>query len=289
VQFFNLNSTTISEGRNITGHTSIVNGFAFINADKFATASDDFSIKVWDRNTGSLVNTYYGHTNKVRALVILPNGLLASGSSDGTILLWNMRFQTVKRVDIIQQVTYLMFNQKIGLNGALVVSAVNSLSYYDAATFDLINVVNTNRFYNGMEILSHGNVLVGGKYLDVYSTTGILLFSYNNTPNVIQTMELLPDNVTVALGFNNGSIGLFNSNMNTLGYKLQALAHYSTIYLLTVTPDLVYLLSGGSDVQLFLWTWNTMSLKFFKSLTTNVWCSGGILIPSTFTGMKKQT
>jgi ribosome assembly protein 4 len=39
---------------------------------------------------GSCLNTLTSHTNDLYALTLLPNGLLASGSSDTKIMIWNI-------------------------------------------------------------------------------------------------------------------------------------------------------------------------------------------------------
>jgi WD40 repeat protein len=48
-------------------------------------------IKLWDVTTGHLVRTLQGHTGDIRSLVFSPDGrLLASGSNDRTIKLWDL-------------------------------------------------------------------------------------------------------------------------------------------------------------------------------------------------------
>ena len=47
------------------------------------------TIKIWNSNTGSLVYTLTGHTANVNTLTTLPNGNLASDSSDNTVKIWN--------------------------------------------------------------------------------------------------------------------------------------------------------------------------------------------------------
>ena len=50
----------------------------------------DKTIKIWDTDTGSLIKTLTGHTDRVFSLAVLPNGFLASGSHDNTIKIWNI-------------------------------------------------------------------------------------------------------------------------------------------------------------------------------------------------------
>ncbi len=50
------------------------------------------SIRLWDMTTVENIATFWGHTTDIQSLAFSPDGtLLASGSYDGTILLWDMK------------------------------------------------------------------------------------------------------------------------------------------------------------------------------------------------------
>ena len=49
------------------------------------------SIRLWEVATGENIATFWGHATDIQSLAFSPDGaLLASGSYDGTILLWDM-------------------------------------------------------------------------------------------------------------------------------------------------------------------------------------------------------
>ena len=53
---------------------------------------EKMAIRLWEVATGENVHTFWGHTTDVQSLDFSPNGtLLASGSFDGTILLWDVK------------------------------------------------------------------------------------------------------------------------------------------------------------------------------------------------------
>lgn len=63
----------------------LVSGASWLGTDKV-------SIRLWDVATGENIATFWGHTTDIQSLAFSPDGtLLASGSYDGTILLWDMK------------------------------------------------------------------------------------------------------------------------------------------------------------------------------------------------------
>lgn len=65
-----------------------------------ATLSDEGSftnsIRIWNAQTGALLQTLQGHSKTVNCLAFSPNGkLLASGSDDGTIKLWQVKTSAI--------------------------------------------------------------------------------------------------------------------------------------------------------------------------------------------------
>lgn len=73
-----------------TGHIGSVNWLKRINATRYASASYDFTIKIWNSKTGSLITTILGHTGFVNYLELLDNNRLASCSSDFSIRVWDL-------------------------------------------------------------------------------------------------------------------------------------------------------------------------------------------------------
>jgi WD40 repeat protein len=197
-----------------------------------------------------------------------------------------MATQTVTVKNLTGAVKYMIFNPLIGVNGSLVASVVNYLYFLDPNTLNpMFQAVTTSRTYVAMDFLTpSGNVICGNQFLDVYNTTGSLVFSYSFATTLINRMKLLPDNVTLAIGFTNGSIELFNANTNTLGATVGA--HTSCVGWLGLTPDGFFLLSGGFDNSVIVWAWGTMSLtkmNTYSALTTQIY--SGVILQSPLTGI----
>jgi serine/threonine protein kinase len=69
------------------------------DANKFATASHDWKVTLWDATAPSEpLHVFDGHANAVQALAFAPREmLLASGGADETVRLWDLQTLTLKR------------------------------------------------------------------------------------------------------------------------------------------------------------------------------------------------
>ena len=56
-----------------------------------ASGGGDHSVRLWDTQTGALLQILEGHSNAVTSLAFHPDGIsLASGSLDGTVIVWDI-------------------------------------------------------------------------------------------------------------------------------------------------------------------------------------------------------
>ncbi|KAJ1916773.1 WD repeat-containing protein 33 [Mycoemilia scoparia] len=83
----------LSNVKAFQGHQGVVRDLSFCPTDiKFASASDDGTLKIWDFNEGKDECSLVGHGWDVRCVDWHPQkGLLASGSKDNTVKLWDPR------------------------------------------------------------------------------------------------------------------------------------------------------------------------------------------------------
>jgi WD40 repeat protein len=72
----------------LQGHTRVVRSVAFDNNGILASASDDYTIKLWNTATGQLLKTLKGHNDYVENVAFDTNGLLARSSYKENEL-WN--------------------------------------------------------------------------------------------------------------------------------------------------------------------------------------------------------
>ena len=72
-----------------TGHSHFVYGLEFIGDDTIASASWDTTIQIWSIKTGKHIKTLNVGVY-VSCVILLTNGLLASGDDSGRIKIWNL-------------------------------------------------------------------------------------------------------------------------------------------------------------------------------------------------------
>ena len=80
----------IVDSHNIGGKLeTLVTAMAFsLKGDILAIGSEDMKLHLWNAAIGKYLPTLEGHTQKITALAFSRNGTLASGSQDGTVLIW---------------------------------------------------------------------------------------------------------------------------------------------------------------------------------------------------------
>ena len=75
-------------------HIGAINSILILNDDKLVSAGDDSTIKIYDLKTFSLLYSLNDHFARVTSLVQIPssnnNNILASGSFDTSIRLWDL-------------------------------------------------------------------------------------------------------------------------------------------------------------------------------------------------------
>jgi WD40 repeat protein len=77
--------------KTLEGHSKRVSSVAFSHdATRLASASYDWTVKIWDASNGECLKTLEGHSSVVSSVAFSPyTTRLASASNDSTVKIWN--------------------------------------------------------------------------------------------------------------------------------------------------------------------------------------------------------
>jgi WD40 repeat protein len=199
-----------------------------------ASGSDDGTIKLWDVNQGTCLQTFSGHGGNVRAVVFSPNGeQLISGSSDRTLKVWDIF--TGQCLKTLSGHTNALRSLALSPDGQTIISASED---------------HTLKVWN-------------------FLTAQCLRTLSDHTANVL-SVAFHPDGQTIASGSNDQTVRLWNCYT---GQCLKTLRGY-TNYVLSVgfSSDGETIASGGSDHCLRLWDRKTGTcLQTLTGHTSGVW------------------
>ncbi|MCP4957831.1 MAG: protein kinase [Actinomycetia bacterium] len=70
-------------------HSNPVLDLAELSDGRIASASEDFTVRIWDVSDGNTLATYTDHIAVLGAVVELSDGRIASGGSDATVQIWD--------------------------------------------------------------------------------------------------------------------------------------------------------------------------------------------------------
>lgn len=95
-------------------HGQLLFDAVFDAEGRVITAGDDRRIKIWDAESGGLVEEINAHANLIRRLAVSPDGnLLASASEDNSVRVWNLtktQHRLVAREPNVNELTNLAFS-----------------------------------------------------------------------------------------------------------------------------------------------------------------------------------
>lgn len=155
----------------LSAHDGQVFGLAFAPDGTLATGGADWLVKFWNPVTGELLRTFDEHTDWVSCVAFAEQGaLLASGSFDNTVVLWNSADATIRRVlDIGTDVV----DCELTGDGVLVVLAGGGVSLYRADDGGGPLRLPLSDFARAMAVSPDGRIAIG------YSSGNIDLFCRN--------------------------------------------------------------------------------------------------------------
>lgn len=266
--------------RTLDGHKGSVLSVAFSSDGKtLATASRDKTIKLWeighDKNswldipTGKLRQTLSDHTADVYCVVFSPQGdLLASGSGDKTIRLWDARTRKTIRIleghgDVVRSVAFSP-DQKTLVSG----SKDQTVRLWDVATGQLQQTLEGHTGQvRSVAFSPDGTLLASGctdKTARLWDArTAQLKLVLKGHTGSIEHVAFSPDGKRLASSSEDSTVRLWDVATGKL--RLHLKGHRGEVDSVAFSPDGKITASGSKDKSIKLW--DAPTGKLLETLT----------------------
>ncbi len=219
----------------------------------FSKSSDDSSIKI----DSKLIATLTGHQDHVNSVNFSPDGkILASGSSDNNIKLWNM--VEGKLITTLVGHQDHVFSAKFSSDGKTLASGGddNTIKLWNIAEGKLMTTlighsdrVKNVSFSKDNQLLASGSADGTIKLWNM--TTGKLITTLMGHQDAVNSVSFSPDSKILASGSLDKTVKLWNVTQGKLITTLTG--HLDGINSVSFSPDGKTLASGSIDTTLKLW------------------------------------
>jgi WD40 repeat protein/tRNA A-37 threonylcarbamoyl transferase component Bud32 len=211
------------------------------NGEILAIGLNDFTIQIWNINTGQLKATLKGHTNFVTSLSFSPDGsLLASSSSDKSIIIWNV--ETAKLIKKLTNHSGEVFSVEYSPDGTKLLSGASdkTIRLWETEKFALLNTFTESKSY-----VDSVNFSPDGKFFAAGSRNGeIRIFELDTGKQVkfldqksgsINSICYSPDGKLIASGKWNAIVEIWNIESEEIILSTQN--HIQTVSGITFSPE----------------------------------------------------
>ncbi len=252
----------------------------FPDGKRFAVASSSSSnpiVKIYETATAKEILTLKGHTKRVRALDVSPDGkTIATGSQDGNIIIWNAetgaelkRFSSEKPTEF-QDVQFSKHGDKLAISG------FDVLAVFDTKTWEKKQAV-PEKFLDKNVLLNGWKIAFSPleKTLALGTFEGNVVFLDAETLEIIRVLKLHQSNVKSLAFSADGKILATASWDRTVkfvdvqtGEIINELrGHFAGVHELFFSPDGNTLGTASADFNINLW--NAKAVSNANALLTN--------------------
>ncbi|PKO06675.1 MAG: hypothetical protein CVU41_06135 [Chloroflexi bacterium HGW-Chloroflexi-3] len=249
------------------------------NGETLAISLNDFTIQIWNINTGQLITTLKGHTNSVTSLSFSPDGsILASSSSDKTIMIWN-----VESARLIKKVTGHsgeVFSVDFSPDGTQLISGSSdkTIRLWETEKFTVLNTFTESKSYvDSVKFSPNGKYFAAGSRngeIRIYELeTGNQMKYLDQKSGSISSICFSPDGKLIASGKWNAIVEVWNIENEEVILTTQN--HTQTVSDITFSPDGSKLAVGSFDTHFSLIDLQEDKLKL--SSGSEIYPGGGYL------------
>ena len=210
--------------KELIGHSDSVYSIAISNTNpnRLASSSYDSTVRIWyvsavsDISALQPIQTLTGHTDSVRCLAFLPDGSLASGSNDETIMIWNIN--TGELINKLVGHEYLVISLTVIQNSFLVSGSYKEIRIWNVSSGETVQKLNGHTSYVWSLIELSGNRLASGSIdgsikiwdLNTFQTIKILKISGTMSSPYVYSLLDLNKGKQLAAGYSDSVIRIWD-------------------------------------------------------------------------------
>lgn len=209
-----------------TGASRSITSIATIDANRFATASSDMIISIFDSSTFDLVDSYStSHSDAINVLVYSStDNTLITASSDSRVVAWNMPGYSTVSLSAVY--TFANHTSSVGslitLNGQLAASSAyqeNRVVVWYKSNRSALTIISTTSGVSSIAQVDYYTIATGQAnkilFYNVYSGayTGVTLQNQNSQDQV--TWIKAYNKQIVIVGYSKGDVCSWNSSVSS--------------------------------------------------------------------------
>ncbi|GAP98886.1 WD40 repeat domain-containing protein [Leptolyngbya sp. NIES-2104] len=243
------NSLTLARTLNSSPAWSVL-----LDGQTVISGSEDRTIKVWNIETGTILNTLSGHTDVVRSLALTADRTLISGSGDRTIKLWNLQTnQLIQTLDhgspVWSIATYGDRLFSVGEDGTLKIWSLSSQTVLQSIR------AHENRIFSVVISPDGKTIATAGldRTIKLWNAqTGEAIRTLTGHNDAVRALAFSPDGQSLMSASWDQTVKQWNWQTGELVHTFEG--HTARVVSIAVSPDGQRLVSGSIDNTVRMWS-----------------------------------
>lgn len=243
--------------KTIKGHTRILNSVAYSpDGRRLASASADYTLKLWDPADGSQVKTFKGHTNFVNSVAFSPDGKkLVSASEDSTVKVWDIESGACTATfrghrDGVWSAAFFPDGERLASGGA-----DGTVRFWRIGSRKPDRVIKAHAGYvNSVAISPDGKHVASGSAgnnVKVWNAeTGAAGATLEGHKGGVNAVRFSHNGANLASGSDDGTAKVWRISD---GLCLMTYTHLQPVFAVAFSPDDIYVFSGSGDRTVNAW------------------------------------